>query len=151
MHSWHCSCSVRILGGGAVCLLTLSHTLPVLLCLLALSRALPAPRLLSRDPWWWRHVPAHPLPHTPSTVFAFALGWDPWWWCLVPAHLLPAPCLLLHLVGKLGGGAACPPLPHLAHSHTLLMQKGWTGERKPTSEGHLPPLECRARNWQDSK
>jgi hypothetical protein len=52
-----CVCSVWILGGGAVCLLALSCTLPEPLCLLALSRTPLAPHLLGRDPWWWHHVP----------------------------------------------------------------------------------------------
>jgi hypothetical protein len=46
---------------------------------LALSHTLPALCLLGQHPWWWRHVPARPDPHTPGTAFAFALGWDAWW------------------------------------------------------------------------
>jgi hypothetical protein len=177
--SRHHVCSVRILGGGAVYLLAPSRTLSV-------------PCLLSWDPWWWRRAPARPLPCTPGATVprSPSLAHSRHWVCsvgilgggtmcpLALTHTLPAPRLLsrsvgmlggdalcplafshallaLHLlsrlVRKLGGGAVYPSSPPLVHSNTLLMQRGWTGEKKPTSEGHLPPLERRARTGQDNK
>jgi hypothetical protein len=114
--------------------LTLSHTLPALLCPLSLSCTLLVPRLLGRDPWWWHHGPTHPLPHTPgATVPAHPLSHTPgtafaWLGCLVvvPCARSPSPTHSRHCVCSvriLGGGAMCLSLPPLTHSRALPMQK----------------------------
>jgi hypothetical protein len=123
---------------------------------LALSRASRAPHLLSHwsGSWWWS-IPTLALTHTLPALCLLSrsvgmLGGD----TLCPlafSHTLLALHLLSRLVRKLGGGAVYPSSPPLAHSNTLPMQKGWTGEKKPTSEGHLPLLEHRARTGQDNK
>ena len=112
---------------------------------LALSRALSAPHLLGRDPWWRHHVPTHPFPRTPGiavpthplsccvcsvcilgggTVCLLALFCAllvPWCRLSSLAHSWCHVCS----VGIHGGGTMCPASPPLVHSLTLPMQKGY--------------------------
>jgi hypothetical protein len=138
-----------VLGRDPWSYLALSRALPVphlllhsvgILVMVLYPRPLSALCLLGRDPWWWCHGPAHPLPRTPgATVPAHPLSHTPGaafaqLGCLVVAlcACLPSPMHSQHCcacspslahswhyvcsVGMLGGGAMCP----LALFHTLL-------------------------------